>query len=95
MKNHPMKTVTALIIEEDNLIPLDAVCHSLSTEKTFLVELISHDIIRPQRINEAWQFDSLSFRRTKLAVSFYHDLGINLEGIALALDLIDRLEANQ
>lgn len=86
-------SVTAIVIEDDNLLSIEAVCRSLSAEEPFIIELITHDIIQPRRMNEAWYFDSFTFRRTKLAVSFYHDLGINIEGIAMAIDLIERLES--
>lgn len=89
---HAPDVITAILIEEDNLLPLAQVCQALNTNETFIIELISHEVILPRRRNEVWFFDSTNFRRTKLAVSFYHDLGINIEGIALALELLDRLE---
>lgn len=89
---HAPETMTGILIEGDHLLSLTHVCQALNTNETFIIELISHEVILPQQRDEAWLFDSTSFRRAKLAVSFYHDLGINLEGIALALELIDRLE---
>lgn len=40
-----------------------------------------------------WRFTGSTLRRTRLALSFARDLEVNPPGVALALDLIDQIEA--
>ena len=40
---------------------------------------------------EAWRFGGESLRRMRMATRLMHDLDINSAGVALALDLLDRI----
>ena len=86
-----LPAVEAVIIDDHHTLSLTEVCQLLHIETVFVNDLIEHDIIQPRGRHENWQFDSICLHRTRLAVSFYHDLGVNLNGIALALDLIEQL----
>jgi chaperone modulatory protein CbpM len=41
----------------------------------------------------SWRFDGIAVVRVQRAVRLQQDLGVNLPGIALALELLDELEA--
>jgi chaperone modulatory protein CbpM len=56
--------------------------------------MVTEGVLRPQgQIPQKWRFDGLEIRRARRAVRLRHDLGLNLAGTALALDLLDELEA--
>ncbi|MBP1152859.1 hypothetical protein JOD69_004728 [Methylocaldum sp. RMAD-M] len=40
-----------------------------------------------------WQFNTAALRRLQTALHLQRDLGVNLPGAALALDLLEELEA--
>ncbi len=92
-KNKLPDIITAIVIEETNPLTFEQLCQALQTEQQFIIELVENDILKPHG-NEytQWQFDSYNFKRAKTAASFYHDLEVNLNGIALALDLLDEIE---
>ncbi len=89
-------TITAVIIEDEQCISLEELCQAINAEPKFVVELIEHELITPQgKSDRDWVFDEICLRRSKKAMSFKHDLNVNLEGIALALDLLDRIDSMQ
>ncbi|MBT8072067.1 MAG: hypothetical protein HKP21_08375 [Xanthomonadales bacterium] len=54
--------------------------------------LVDEGILDPIGDNvERWRFSVGSLRRVKTAVHLQRDLGVNLAGAALALDLLDRI----
>ncbi len=88
-----MKLINGVIIESDNPLSLEELLQALQVERTFVIELIEYEVIKPQgQHQEEWQFDHINFRRARLARNFYHDLEINLPGVALALELLERIE---
>jgi chaperone modulatory protein CbpM len=85
--------ITAVIIDEPNPLTFEELCHALQTEQQFVIRLVENDILQPHGItHNEWRFDSYNFKRAKTAASFYHDLEVNLNGIALALDLLDEID---
>lgn len=83
-----------------NLIDLDAeplnfedLCHALQADRHIVIELVELHVLQPQGHSHIeWRFDSYNFKRAKTAISFYRDLDVNINGIALALDLLDEIE---
>lgn len=67
----------------------------------YLVELVAEGVITPQPGPAAsvagpphrWHFDGIAVVRVQRAVRLQQDLGVNLPGVALALELLDELEA--
>jgi chaperone modulatory protein CbpM len=55
-------------------------------------ELVEEGIIDPLgREPSGWRFRWTSVRRVRCALRLEHDLGVNLAGAALALDLLEEL----
>ena len=80
------------IINHDTFFTLEECCHTTKSPESFIIGLISEDIIQPQSDNTHYVFTLAHIQRIKQARSFYMDLGVNLEGIALALDLLNKIE---
>lgn len=84
--------INAIVVEEETPVYFDEICHTLHVEKDFVISLIEYDIVQPLGHNEKeWRFDSTNLKRARTAVSFYRDLGVNLNGIALAFELLEQL----
>ncbi len=85
--------VIGVIIEKSECLTLDEFCLAIRIERQIILQMVDHQLIYPIGINpEEWRFDSISLRRGRIAASFYRDLEINFSGIALALELLDRIE---
>jgi len=93
MTDELIKLLSGDILEEDvnmTLAELCRACH-LTAEQVF--ELVEHGVVDPQgRQPTHWRFCGISIRRIRLAQRLERDLGVNLAGAALALDLLEELE---
>lgn len=88
-----VKVVQGVIIERSEPLSFTELCHAIALQDNLVIEMVEQHLIVPQgHSQEDWQFDDIALKRAKVAANFYHDLGMNLEGIALALDLLDKIE---
>ncbi len=93
MNSHDLLSVhTGTVIEEDSLT-LEQLCRACGAHADWVISLVEESIIEPQG-NEmhVWRFSGASLVRVRSALRLQRDLGVNLAGIALALDLMEELE---
>lgn len=93
MNSHELLPVhTGTVIEEDSLT-LEQLCQACGAQTDWVISLVEESIIEPQG-NEmhVWRFSGTSLVRVRSALRLQRDLGVNLAGIALALDLMEELE---
>jgi chaperone modulatory protein CbpM len=56
--------------------------------------MVNEGLLRPTGTRpEEWRFSGVQIRRARRAVRLQRDLELNLAGAALALDLLDQIEA--
>lgn len=93
MNSHDLQPVHAgTVIEEDSLT-LEQLCQACGAQTDWVISLIEESIIEPQGDEiHSWRFSGISLVRARSALRLQHDLGVNLAGIALALDLMEELE---
>ncbi|MGD8177308.1 chaperone modulator CbpM [Marinimicrobium sp. ARAG 43.8] len=78
------------ILEEEVELSLRELCHSCRVETDFVVALVQEGVIDPLGPQTArWRFHGHCLTRVRRAANLQRDLGINLAGIALALDLME------
>ncbi|MFM0209500.1 chaperone modulator CbpM [Paraburkholderia sediminicola] len=84
-----------LIVEEQVEFTLLELCRVSGASEVQLVEWIEQGAIEPKCVSEhdGPHFDGVSLRRARKARHLAQDLEINAAGIALALDLLDEIEA--
>lgn len=81
------------ILDETTELTLRDLCDSCNLHAERILELVSYGVIEPLDKDEVhWRFTGISLVRVKKAQRLERDLGINLSGIALAIDLIDEVE---
>ena len=86
------KTMTGQLLEDYDLITIDDLCRSCTVEVETITLLVAEGILDPVGGDvEHWQFTVGSLRRVKTAIHLQRDLGVNLAGAALALELLDRI----
>ena len=69
-------------------------CRHCGMPAARIVELVEHGVIEAVGDEpERWRFRAMSVRRVRSAGRLEQDLGVNLAGAALALDLLAELES--
>jgi chaperone modulatory protein CbpM len=75
-------------------LTVEEVSRMCAVRMDYIIELVREGVIAPATGNapESWRFTSLQVRHTRVASSLQRDLGVNLAGAALALQLLDEIE---
>lgn len=84
------------ILEDDALFSLEELCRSCSLLPEQLLEMVDEGIIEPidyQQTTTSWQFAGNSVVRVRTVIRLQRDLGVNLAGAALAVELLDEIKA--
>ena len=84
---------TVELIDEQTTFTLVELCRSCSVEAEIIEAMVEQGILEPSgRHGRHWCFPSSSLRRTRVTLHLQRDLGVNLAGAALTLDLLERIE---
>jgi chaperone modulatory protein CbpM len=87
-----MKTLVGQVLEDNQLVSIDHLCRSCMVERKTVTLLVAEGILDPMGKDvEDWQFSVGSLRRVKTVIHLQRDLGVNLAGAALALELLDQI----
>ena len=94
MNSHDLLLVhIGTVIEEDSLT-LGQLCRACGVHADWIISLVEEGIIEPQGEDiRLWRFSGASLVRARTALRIQRDLGVNLAGIALVLDLMEELES--
>ena len=86
--------LTGRIVEEEIRLTLVELCRVCGASEHELTAWVAEGVLEPEGESErAWSFAGASLRRAQRAAHLAHDFEINPAGIALALDLLDQIEA--
>ena len=93
MTDRDPKDLSGSIFDEATEITVVELCRVCAIDVTVVDELVGEGILEPTGgSTDNLLFPYSSVRRTRTAVNLQRDLGLNLAGAALALDLLDRIE---
>ena len=95
MPTTPTHMLTGLILNDDSTFTLDELCTACSVHTEYIIELIDEGIVEPTELQseqQHWSFTGLSLIRARKARRLQRDLGINLAGAALVLDMMEEIE---
>ena len=85
---------TGEVFDESTEITLSRLCEVCSVEHTLISQLVDEGILDPvSKSSGEPRFRYTSVRITRTAMRLQDDLGVNLAGAALALELLGRIEA--
>ena len=95
MNTNEATALTGTVFEDGTEITIVELCKSCSVDTTVVEELIAEGILEPTggSSNERL-FPYTSVRRTLTVTHLRRDLGVNLAGAALALDLLERIDTS-
>lgn len=94
MKNaRNLPQLSGIILEELTGLSLVELSCACSVHADCIVELVEEGMLAPVGADpHHWRFSGIHLRRARVALRLQHDLGVNLAGSALALQLLDELE---
>ena len=81
------------VVDDTMEITIVELCRSCAVETALVEAMIDEGILEPvgKRGND-WCFSYISVKRTRTVVRLQRDLGVNLAGAALAIELLERIE---
>lgn len=81
------------LVDDQGGFTLGQLCRLSRMSAEQIIELVDYGILEPQgRSVSSWRFSGASIHRARCADRLRNDLGINVAGVALALDLLDELD---
>lgn len=93
MRNESTQILTGVILDEEIILTLDELSHACDMQHQWIIELVEEGILEPCGHQLAqWQFSGTALPRARKAMRLQRDLGVNLAGVALVLDLMDEIE---
>lgn len=90
-----MDLLTGTLIDDAQTVSLAELCRCCALPAEQVMIMVEHGIIEPleTRITHSrWQFSGGSVVRIQRAIRLQRDLGVNMAGAALALDLLDEIQ---
>ncbi len=92
-KNIQKKTLSGIVIDEHTELTLNDLSRACSTSAEWIIELVEQGALEPISYRQTqWRFTGTSLQKARTAMHLQRDLGINLAGIALVMDLLDEVE---
>ncbi|MGD8689460.1 MAG: chaperone modulator CbpM [Gammaproteobacteria bacterium] len=87
------ETLSGEVLGEADVLTLAQVCRLCSVSADRVLELVAEGVIEPRGENAGqWRFQVASVRRVRRMLRLQRDLGLNIAGAALAVELLEELE---
>ena len=93
MSESRLTLITGQLLEEDSALTLSELCRASGCPAEEVRRLVDEGVIETRGEEPLrWRFQAIAIRRVQSAQRLRRDLGVNLAGAALALDLLDELD---
>lgn len=84
--------VNGIILEDAARLTLRELCDACAVNAEFIAELVDEGVLEPAGMEKShWCFTGFTLHRVRTAKRLQRDLGVNLAGVALALELLDEV----
>jgi chaperone modulatory protein CbpM len=94
MRRDTLTDVTGLTLDERTELSLRELSDACQASAEMLMELVDQGLLRPRgRTPQHWRFPALDVKRVHIAVNLQQDLGVNLPGVALAVEMMEELQS--
>lgn len=82
------------VLDESITFTLREFCAFCKVTDKMVSEMVNEGVLSPRGDSlVTWQFGAREVKRTQITIRLQRDLRINLPGVALALNLLDEIEA--
>ncbi|SHO46826.1 chaperone modulator CbpM [Desulfopila aestuarii] len=84
---------TGVVLDDNVSYDLKELCKVCKVKDDLVFDMINEGMLTPLGDSpKSWKFSATSIKKIQVAVRLQEDLGVNLPGAALALDLMEELE---
>jgi chaperone modulatory protein CbpM len=92
MAQETLSVVTAEVLDDSSPVTVAELCSACGVDATLIVEMVDYGILEPTGPEPTdWVFRAASLRRVFTVARLQRDLGVNLAGAALAVELLERI----
>ena len=85
--------LSGIILEEEAELTLSDLSRACAVHAEYIIELVDEGVLAPAgREPFLWRFSGGHTHRVTVALRLQRDLGINLAGVALVLQLLDEVK---
>ena len=95
MSHQNITAITHVIVEEQHAISLAELCRCCGLSAEHALGMVDYGVIEPLKHTDTqakWLFSANSVLRIQTTTRLQHDLGVNLAGAVLALELLDEVK---
>lgn len=85
--------LNGLLMDEECSLSLAELSRVCSMHADWVMELVEEGILEPRDVEVTrWRFSAPALHRARTVMHLQRDLGVNLSGAALALELLDEIQ---
>lgn len=85
--------LNGLLMDEECSLSLAELSRACSMHADWVMELVEEGILEPRGVEVTrWRFSAPALHRARTVMHLQRDLGVNLSGAALALELLDEIQ---
>lgn len=85
--------IAGTLLDESMRFTLVELCQYAKASPEHVIALVEEGVLEPRGGSiHNWLFDTKALKRLQIALRLQHDLGVNLQGSALVLDLLEEVE---
>jgi len=81
------------IVEEEVELTLADLSRACCVNAEWLIALVDEGVLEPVEMEKPWRFSGASVYRARTVQRLQQDLGVNMAGAALALELLEQIDS--
>lgn len=86
--------IDAALLDDSTTLRLGDLCRACNAHAEWVIELVEEGILEVQGPDPSrWRFSCAGLRRARIVWRLQQDLGVNLAGAAVAVELLEELDA--
>ena len=87
--------LTGTLLDDEDRLTLDELCRLVRLQRDEIVAMVEEGILEPEGDRPvSWRFQGVCVQHVHIVTRLRRDLGVNLAGAALVLELLDRLRSS-
>lgn len=90
-----VRVVHGTVLDDEERLSLAQLCRLCRLQQEAIVEMVEEGILEPEGERPTdWRFPGTCVTHVRIVVRLQRDLGVNLAGAAVVLDLLERIKSS-